>query len=104
MESLFVEYGKKSKLVFCIYPAPQTSFYSEKADDDPLIHDPFMQASTAMVEPYNSMLTTHTTVEHVDCSLIVDNEAMYDICRTNLDLTKPTYTNLNRLIAQVRPP
>merc|ERR1712178_192142 len=27
-----------------------------------------------------------------------DNEAIYDICRRNLDIERPTYTNLNRLI------
>jgi tubulin alpha len=31
----------------------------------------------------------------------VDNEALYDICRRNLDIERPTYTNLNRLISQV---
>merc|ERR1719248_84317 len=31
----------------------------------------------------------------------VDNEALYDICRRNLDIERPTYTNLNRLIAQI---
>ena len=30
-----------------------------------------------------------------------DNEALYDICRRNLDIERPTYTNLNRLIAQI---
>lgn len=30
-----------------------------------------------------------------------DNEAVYDICRRSLDIERPTYTNLNRLIAQV---
>jgi len=81
MERLSVEYGKKSKLEFSIYPAPQIS--------------------TAVVEPYNSILTTHTTLEHSDCSFMVDNEAIYDICRTNLDVPQPTYTNLNRLIGQI---
>ena len=33
---------------------------------------------------------------------MVDNEALYDICRRNLDIERPTYTNLNRLIAQVQ--
>mgnify|MGYP001993364585 CR=1 FL=1 len=55
----------------------------------------------AVVEPYNSILTTHTTLEHSDCAFMVDNEAIYDICRRNLDIERPTYTNLNRLIAQV---
>ena len=54
-----------------------------------------------IVEPYNSVLTTHTTLEHSDCSFLVDNEAIYDICNRSLDVSRPTYTNLNRLIAQV---
>ncbi|SAM06863.1 hypothetical protein [Absidia glauca] len=81
LERLSVDYGKKSKLEFSVYPAPQVS--------------------TAVVEPYNSILTTHTTLEHSDVSFMVDNEAIYDICRRNLDIERPTYSNLNRLIAQV---
>lgn len=81
MERLSLDYGKKSKLEFAIYPAPQVS--------------------TAVVEPYNSILTTHTTLEHSDCAFMVDNEAIYDICRRNLDIERPTYTNLNRLISQI---
>ncbi|XP_055411404.1 tubulin alpha-1A chain-like [Bubalus kerabau] len=81
MECLSVNYGKKSKLEFSIYPAPQVS--------------------TAVVEPYNSILTTHTTLEHSDCAFMVDNEAIYDICHRNLNIERPTYTNLNRLIGQI---
>merc|ERR1719198_1763067 len=32
---------------------------------------------------------------------MVDNEAIYDICRRNLNIEQPTYVNLNRIIAQV---
>ncbi|XP_023720222.1 tubulin alpha-1 chain [Cryptotermes secundus] len=81
MERLSVDYGKKSKLEFAIYPAPQVS--------------------TAVVEPYNSILSTHTTLEHSDCVFMFDNEAIYDICQRNLDIERPTYTNLNRLIGQI---
>ncbi|MBN3296175.1 TBA1C protein, partial [Amia calva] len=81
MERLSVDYGKKSKLEFSVYPAPRVS--------------------TAVVEPYNSILTTHTTLEHSDCSFMVDNEAIFDICNRNLDVERPSYTNLNRLIAQI---
>ena len=31
----------------------------------------------------------------------VDNEAIYDICKKNLNIAQPGLTNLNRLIAQV---
>lgn len=69
-------------------------------------HDPssvfiFCQISTAVVEPYNSILTTHTTLDHSDCAFMVDNEAIYDICRRNLDIEHPSYKNLNRLIGQI---
>jgi tubulin alpha len=33
----------------------------------------------------------------------VDNEAIYDICRRNLSMYRPSYTALNRIISQVRP-
>ncbi|ELK33567.1 Tubulin alpha-5 chain [Myotis davidii] len=32
---------------------------------------------------------------------MVDNEVIYDICRRNLDIECPTYTNLNCLISQI---
>ena len=37
--------------------------------------------ATAVVEPYNSTLCAHTTLEHTDCAFMVDNEAIYDICK-----------------------
>ncbi|KAA0145934.1 hypothetical protein FNF31_07909 [Cafeteria roenbergensis] len=81
LERLSVDYGKKSKLDFTVYPSPQVS--------------------TAVVEPYNSILSTHSLLEHTDVAVMLDNEAIYDICRRSLDIERPTYTNLNRLIAQV---
>ncbi|XP_039653098.1 tubulin alpha chain-like [Perca fluviatilis] len=57
--------------------------------------------STAVVEPYNAILTTHTTLEHSDCSFMVDNEAIYNICRRNLDIKHPCYINLNQLISRI---
>ena len=44
--------------------------------------------STAVVEPYNAILMTHTTLEHTDVAFMVDNEAIYDLCRRNLDIGK----------------
>jgi tubulin alpha len=40
-------------------------------------------------------------IDHSDCAFMVDNEALYDLCRPALDIERPTYTNLNRLIGQV---
>jgi len=81
LERLSVDYGKKPKLGFTVYPAPQVS--------------------TAVVEPYNSVLSTHALLEHTDVCVILDNEAVYDICQKNLNISCPSYVNLNKLIAQV---
>jgi tubulin alpha len=54
-----------------------------------------------VVEPYNTILTTHSTIDLSDCTFLVDNEAIYDICCRELGLSRPTYINLNRLISQV---
>jgi tubulin alpha len=52
-------------------------------------------------EPYNAVLSTHGLVENTDLSFCVDNESLYRLCLRNLKVESPTYTNINRLIAQV---
>merc|ERR1711990_697487 len=79
ISSLTVDYGKKSKISFTVWSCPQIS--------------------SACVEPYNTVLCVHSLLEHTDVTNQVDNEALYDICRRNLDIERPTYTNLNRLLA-----
>lgn len=59
------------------------------------------QISPIIVEPYNAVLTTHATIENEDVAFVMDNEAMYEILERNLDVPRPTYTNLNRILAQV---
>jgi len=81
LERLAVDYGKKPKFSFCVYPSPHLA--------------------SSVVEPYNSVLSTHALMEHSDVSFMYDNEAIYGICRRNLGIEAPTYNNLNRLIAQV---
>ncbi len=81
LERLSVDYGKKSKIGFTVYPSPQVS--------------------TSVVEPYNSVLATHALLEHLDVGIVLDNEAIYDLCKRSLSIQRPTYSNLNRLIAQV---
>ncbi|KAF9348882.1 Tubulin alpha-3C/D chain [Mortierella sp. AD094] len=81
LERIGMDYGKKCKLEFAVYPAPKIA--------------------TSVVEPYNSVLTTHATMDQADCTFMVDNEAIYDICRDKLNVERPNYSNLNRMIAQV---
>eukprot|EP01128_Nolandella_sp_AFSM9_P012358 TRINITY_DN91_c0_g1_i1.p1 TRINITY_DN91_c0_g1~~TRINITY_DN91_c0_g1_i1.p1 ORF type:complete len:469 (-),score=142.70 TRINITY_DN91_c0_g1_i1:137-1480(-) len=80
LERLSADYGKKSKLDFCIYPSPEVS--------------------TSIVEPYNAVLATHALLEHTDCAFVLDNEAIYGIAK-RLGYKRPSYNNLNRITAQV---
>ncbi|KAJ8982382.1 hypothetical protein NQ317_005476 [Molorchus minor] len=81
LESLSSDYRKISVLEFAVYPSPRIS---------PII-----------VEPYNTCLTTNGCIEHEHVCFLMDNEAVYDILCRNLEVPRPTYTNLNRLLGQV---
>ena len=82
LESIAKDFGKKlSKMEFAVFPSPKIA--------------------VAVTEPYNAVLQTHACLENSDCCFIFDNEAMYNICTRNLDIQRPTYTNINRIIAQV---
>lgn len=77
-------------------------FYNNQSSIESLIFlIYFIKVSTAIVEPYNTILTNHSSLEFVDVVFLVDNQAIYDICKKNLQVDFPTYTNLNRLIAQI---
>lgn len=80
LEHFSYEFGKKSKLEFAVYPGAQVS--------------------TSVVEPYNTVLTTHSTFENADVTFMLDNEAIYNISK-NLGIARPTFTDLNSLVAQV---
>merc|ERR1712212_1175263 len=70
-----------SKIGFEIYPSPKIS--------------------TCIVEPYNAMLTTHWLLDHTEVSIVLDNEAIYAICQKQLDVDRPSYSDLNILISKV---
>merc|ERR1711962_795960 len=68
LERLAVDYRKKSKIGFEIYPSPNIS--------------------TCIVEPYNGLLSTHWLLDHTDVSLVLDNEALnYIICKVVSSMT-----------------
>jgi len=81
LERLAVDYRKKSKIGFEIYPSENIS--------------------TCIVEPYNGLLSTHWLLDHTDVSLVLDNEACYNISKKQLEIKKPTYANLNGIICKV---
>ena len=53
-ERLSLNHHRKPKLNFGIYPAPTVS--------------------SVIVEPYNAVLNTHNTIEHMDVAFMFDNE------------------------------
>merc|ERR1712066_1194743 len=81
LERIAVDYRKKSKIGFEIYPSPQMS--------------------TCIVEPYNAMLSTHWLLDHTEVPIVLDNEAIYGICQKQLDVKRPSYEDLNMIIAKV---
>ena len=55
--------------------------------------------SNIIVEPYDVILSHNALIEYLDVSVILNNEAIYDICRSQLDINTSNYNNLNRLIS-----
>ena len=84
LERLADEYDRKSKLAFSIYPTDYTH---------PL--------STSIIEPYNAVMHLSKLIHHVDISFTLENPAVYRLCRDRLNIERPTYGNLNRMMAQV---
>nr|BAF75867.1 alpha-tubulin [Dugesia ryukyuensis] len=80
-EHLDIEYSQSAKFQQCIYPAPQLA--------------------TAIVEPYNALLSASKSIEHTDVVMLIDNEATFEICTRQLSISRPVYNNLNRLLAQI---
>ena len=51
---------------------------------------PSPKVSDTVVEPYNATLSVHQLVENADECMVLDNEALYDICFRTLKLTNPS--------------
>ncbi|OON19738.1 Tubulin/FtsZ family, GTPase domain protein, partial [Opisthorchis viverrini] len=79
LNHLDTEFAKRSKIQVGIYPGPRLS--------------------TGIVEPYNSVLTFNSSMEQSELSILLDNESLYDLCDTGLGVPRPTYTDVNRIVA-----
>ena len=51
---------------------------------------PSPKVSDTVVEPYNATLSVHQLVENADECIVLDNEALYDICFRTLKLSNPS--------------
>ncbi|TGZ59773.1 hypothetical protein CRM22_008886 [Opisthorchis felineus] len=79
LNHLDTEFAKRSKIQVGIYPGPRLA--------------------TGIVEPYNSVLTFNSSMEQSELSILLDNESLYDLCDTGLGVPRPTYTDVNRIVA-----
>lgn len=59
------------------------------------------QPNVAVADPFNAVMAASTSIEHTNCTLLVENEALTDILRRDLKTTQPTFNDLNQLVAQV---
>ncbi|KAG9442576.1 hypothetical protein H6P81_018430 [Aristolochia fimbriata] len=73
------EYPDRMMLTFSVFPSPKVS--------------------DTVVEPYNATLSVHQLVENADECMVLDNEALYDICFRTLKLSNPSFGDLNHLIS-----
>ena len=80
-ESLSDDYARQTNLGLLVYPSPNLS--------------------NIIVEPINCVLATDCLMQTLDMVVVLDNEALFDICERRLGIERPGYTNINRLIAQV---
>ncbi|CAG9313831.1 unnamed protein product [Blepharisma stoltei] len=81
LENLVMEYGEQTRINFSIYPGSKNA--------------------VSVVEPYNTILSMRSLIGSSDAVVVLDNEAVYEICQNHLNIRRPTFTNLNRLISQV---
>jgi len=82
LDKLGTSFKKKHKVAFTVFPSDKSS--------------------AACIEPYNSVFSTSALVNHADSVVMLDNEAIYRVCREKLRLGKDVpYSNLNKIVSQV---
>ncbi|PON75682.1 beta-tubulin [Parasponia andersonii] len=75
------EYPDRMMLTFSVFPSPKVS--------------------DTVVEPYNATLSVHQLVENADECMVLDNEALYDICFRTLKLTTPSFYVVRDLFVHI---
>jgi len=72
------EYPDRMMLTYSVFPSPKVS--------------------DTVVEPYNTILSIHQLIENADESVVLDNEALYDLCFSKLKIKTPNFSDLNQLV------
>ena len=76
------EYPDRMMLTFSVFPSPKVS--------------------DTVVEPYNATLSVHQLVENADECMVLDNEALYDICFRTLKLATPTCKLIENALLELK--
>lgn len=80
LERLAVDYRKKKRFTFSIYPTSTSR--------------------RSFVEPINAMCATHTLTELADLTFMFDNDALERLCTEKLEVGNPSDADLNELIGR----
>jgi len=72
------EYPDRMMLTYSVFPSPKVS--------------------DTVVEPYNTILSIHQLIENADECVVLDNEALYDLCFSKLKVKTPSFAELNTLV------
>ena len=81
ISNLRQEYPSQIIQTFSVFPSPLIYNYS-------------------VVQPYNSVLALHHLIEDAHQVMVLDNQALFNILSRQLQLSAPTYRELNMLIGQ----
>ena len=61
---------------------------------------PSANVSDTVTEPYNTTLSVNQLLENVDEVVVLDNEALYNICTQSLNLKTPSFSDMNELVSK----
>ncbi|KAF2358386.1 Tubulin/FtsZ 2-layer sandwich domain [Trinorchestia longiramus] len=77
---LSIEYPKKIDVRFAVMPSTKVS--------------------SAVVEPYNAILSGHNSLQHCSAAFAADNSFMYDLAYNCLAVARPSFHHINAIFSQ----
>lgn len=81
LSSIGVQHGRVPKISFSLYPSARMS--------------------SSPIEAYNALFSQYAMMDDTDLCILFDNAAIYNILSDKLEVTNPSYKNINQLIAQM---
>ena len=81
LENFARDYRKKTKLTFTLHPSMKGT------------------GEDTIVAPYNACHAMANLKETSDLTVLFQNQALYELCRSALRVEQPNFLNINRMIA-----